>query len=142
MGCVIKHRRHKAPEIFITLLLQLLCSLAHGLSKAASNRGPSLTSRQPRATVSDSESILEDGYTSDPEDKGYMLSISKVTSAHQGRRDKWQVELEVDGRSVPFHIDTGARCNVIVQDTTACQKMEVSRSHQRFFQTTRCVQLG
>jgi hypothetical protein len=46
-----------------------------------------------------------------------MLSISKVTPAHQGRKDKQQVQLEVEGGSVSFRIDTGTRCNVMVQDT-------------------------
>ena len=67
---------------------------------------------------SDSDSIWEDGYAS-AEGKEYMLSVSKVELPHHRKQDKWVVPLEVggNGTNVTFRIDTGARCNVMVQDT-------------------------
>ena len=67
---------------------------------------------------SDSDSIREDGYAC-AEGKEYMLSASKVELPHHRKQDKWVVPLEVggNGTNVTFRIDTGARCNVMVQDT-------------------------
>jgi predicted aspartyl protease len=48
-----------------------------------------------------------------------MLSINKVELPHHRKQDKWVVPVEVggNGANVTFRIDTGARCNVMVQDT-------------------------